>query len=244
MLGTNRDENKLFLFGDPRRVRQILWFIPHLRDERQYNLNAEYVSKMWKAIGADEPASAMQRTQGPSIFVYRFDWDEEPTVLGADLSVMLGAAHGFEIPFVFGHYDLGREGSRIFTAENRLGREALSSAMMSYWTEFAYSGLPGRGRDGRQPEWTPWDGADNAETRFIVLDTAAGGGLRMSSGALTRPSVLNALASDPRLPAPYDRCAILREMAEWSLGLSKEEYAEIGNQTCAKYPLDAYPWRH
>jgi hypothetical protein len=28
----------------------------------------------------------------PNVFVYRFDWHDEPTVLGADLSVILGAA--------------------------------------------------------------------------------------------------------------------------------------------------------
>ena len=49
----------------------------------------------------------MRSTQ-PDVFVYRFDWDEEPKLLGADLQPMLGAAHGFEIPFVFGHLDLGR----------------------------------------------------------------------------------------------------------------------------------------
>ena len=36
---------------------------------------------------------------------YRFDWDEEPTVMFYDLSIALGAAHGLEIAFVFGHDD-------------------------------------------------------------------------------------------------------------------------------------------
>jgi len=156
MLGTNRDENKLFMFGDPARVRRILWIIPRLRNERQYNLSAGYLAKMWKANGADEPAAAMRKTQGPSVFVYRFDWDEEPHVLGADLAVMLGASHGFEIPFVLGHFDLGREGNVIFTKENEPGRTALAGQMMSYWAEFARAGAPGRGRDGQLPEWTAW----------------------------------------------------------------------------------------
>ena len=67
---------------------------------------------------------------------------------------MLGAAHGFEIPFVFGHFDLGRAGNVIFTKENEPGRKALSAQMMSYWAEFAYTGAPGRGRDRQLPEWT------------------------------------------------------------------------------------------
>jgi para-nitrobenzyl esterase len=108
MLGTNLDENKLFMFFQPRWVRRILWIFPQVLDEGRYNVTAEYLSKMWKATGADGPAAALRQTQGPSVYVYRFDWDEEPTRLGADLSMMLGAAHGFEIPFVFGHFNLGR----------------------------------------------------------------------------------------------------------------------------------------
>jgi para-nitrobenzyl esterase len=60
MLGTNRDENKLFMYGDPARVRRILWIFPRLRDERRYNLSAEYMAKSWKANGADEPAALMR----------------------------------------------------------------------------------------------------------------------------------------------------------------------------------------
>ncbi len=117
ILGTTRDENKLFLFADPKRVRRWFWVVPRLRDARHYNLSAEYLAKMWKANGADEPAAAMRATQGPSVFVYRFDWDEEPTILGADLPIMLGAAHGFEIPFVFGHFDLGRRRAQRFAEQ-------------------------------------------------------------------------------------------------------------------------------
>src|SRR5262249_20292618 len=49
MLGTNKDENKLFMFVDPQQVRRYLWFVPRLRDERMYNLSAQYLSAMWKA---------------------------------------------------------------------------------------------------------------------------------------------------------------------------------------------------
>ena len=54
MLGTNRDENKLFMFGDPKHVRRILWIAPRLNDERMYNVTAEYLAKMWKATGGPE----------------------------------------------------------------------------------------------------------------------------------------------------------------------------------------------
>ena len=72
-------------------------------------------------------------------------------MLWTDLSVMLGAAHGLEIPFVFGHFELGEGGNIIFTDANASGRRALSAAMISYWTEFAQDGVPGGGRDGGLP---------------------------------------------------------------------------------------------
>ena len=71
--------------------------IPRLRDAATYQLDAEYLARLWKATGADEPAAALSASQREPVFVYRFDWDEEPTILGTDLPQMLGAAHGFEI---------------------------------------------------------------------------------------------------------------------------------------------------
>ena len=112
--------------------------------------------------------SALAQSQPGRVFAYRFDWDEEPRVLWADLGALIGAAHGLEIPFVFGHWELGRTGRVLFDESNRAGREALSAMMMSYWAEFAYSGDPGRGRDGTLPRWAPWQ--DGGET-YAVLDT-------------------------------------------------------------------------
>lgn len=242
VLGTTRDENKLFMYGDRRWVRRILWIIPRPRDARRYNLVAEYLAKMWKATGADEPAAAMRAAQGPSVFVYRFDWDEEPTVLGADLSILLGAAHAFEIPFVFGHFDLGREGNVIFTKQNQRAREDLAAQMMSYWVEFADRGAPGRGRGGGLPEWTPWDDSAPTAPKAILFDTEAGGGVRMSSESVTEASVLAAVDSDPRLPTQRDKCMVFRELAVWSAGITQEEYPKAGQRGCAEYPFDGYPW--
>jgi para-nitrobenzyl esterase len=238
MLGTNLDENKLFMFFQPRWVRRILWIFPQVLDEDRYNVTAEYLSKMWKATGADGPAAALRQTQGPSVYVYRFDWDEEPTRLGADLSMMLGAAHGFEIPFVFGHFDLGRAGNIIFTDENEPARRRLAQQMMSYWAQFAYAGAPGRGRKGDLPKWVPWDPSGPDAPKFIVLDTPRGGGLRMASDAVSAASVIAHVDADSRLATQRDRCAIYRELARWSRGFDEDDYPTAGRLGCADYPFD------
>ncbi|UCE84707.1 MAG: carboxylesterase family protein [Deltaproteobacteria bacterium] len=238
MLGTNRDENKLFMFFQPRWVRRILWVFPRLVDADRYNVTAEYLSKIWKATGADGPAAVLRQTQGPNVFVYRFDWDEEPTLLGADLSMMLGAAHGFEIPFVFGHFDLGREGNIIFTDANEPARQSLAEQMMSYWAQFAYTGAPGRGRKGDLPKWLPWDPSASDAPKYMVLDTPRSGGLRMSSHTVSEASVIAQVDEDPRLPTQRDRCAVYRELARWSRGFDQADYPTAGKLGCAAYPFD------
>jgi para-nitrobenzyl esterase len=104
----------------------------------------------------------MRRVQGPSVFAYRFDWDEEPSVLGTDLGEMIGAAHVIEVPFVFGHWDLGPNSKRLFDEDNAPARLALSQKMQSYWGRFAWTGSPGRGRDGVQPAWSRRPAAGSA----------------------------------------------------------------------------------
>jgi para-nitrobenzyl esterase len=210
ILGTNRDEAKLFMFASEKHVRRTLG-IPRLRDAEAYEREAAYRSRFWKATGVDEIAAAMRRVQGPSVFAYRFDWDEQPSVFGADLGRMLGAAHALEIPFVFGHWDLGPNTDLIFDDGNAAGRVALSDAMMSYWAEFAWTGAPGRGRDGSLPPWPAWDPTRDDADKYLVLDTAQDGGIRMASETESSAALFAELAKDPGI-GPAERCAILGEL--------------------------------
>ncbi|HEY8515846.1 MAG TPA: carboxylesterase family protein [Candidatus Binatia bacterium] len=235
MAGTNRDENKLFMFASPEWITYRLWILPRFVDEKMYLTHAEYLARMWKAAGADEPASALRRAGGAEAYVYRFDWDEEPTVLGADLSKMLGAAHAFEIPFVFGHFDLGRAGNMIFTDDNLAGREQLADAMMAYWAEFARTGNPGTG-GGQHPQWLPWRGKQT-----MVFDTPADGGVRMEEIVETREKILADVEQDPRLPSRKERCALYRTLVQ-SWHFTAEDYWKVAGGSCASFPLDAYPW--
>ncbi len=150
ILGTNRDESKLFMVASSRYVARFFG-VPRLRDAEQFEREASYRSRFWKAYGVDEPAAAMRRVQGPSVFAYRFDWDEQPSVLGADVGRMLGAAHFMEVPFVFGQWQIGPTLSFVFDQDNAPGRLALSDAMQSYWGEFAWRGGALRAVRGTRP---------------------------------------------------------------------------------------------
>jgi para-nitrobenzyl esterase len=240
MIGTTRHENRLFLFVNPLYVKRWLGIVPSLRDPDLYEATADALAAMWKATGADAPAAAMWRTQ-PRVFVYRFDWDEEPTLLGTDLGRALGASHAFEIPFVFGHWDLGPQGNVIFTEANGPARETLSAQMMSYWAEFARAGDPARGRREDLALWTAWDGRPGGH-KTMILDTQAGGGLRMGSDPVEPAGVLAAVDADPRLETRRERCWVYYELARWSQGLDEERYPTVGREGCAEYPFDGFPW--
>jgi para-nitrobenzyl esterase len=237
MVGTNKDENMLFMFPSPVYVRRWLGVVPRVREPELYLATADAVAAAWKATGADGPAAAMRRTS-PDVFVYRFDWDEEPRVLGTDLASYLGAAHGFEIPFVFGHYDLGRQVNVIFTAANAPAREELAARMMSYWAQFAYAGAPGRGRTGELPEWTAWDPTPGAH-KTMHLDTGDDG-LRMGSDPVTLEAVVASIDTDPRLRTSRDRCWVLRELARRERYVKGADYER--RVECGSYAYDRFPW--
>jgi len=236
MLGTNRDENRLFMFADPRWVTRYFWIVPRLRDEALYVATADLMARQWKATGADQPAAAMRGVED-DVYVYRFDWDEQPRMLGADLSTMLGAAHGFEIPFVFGHFNLGRQADVMWTDANSPGREQLSAAMMEYWVNFARTGRPG---SAAGVEWLAWDPSSPTAPKYVVLDTPAGGGIRMAHDTQTVQGVLDSVASDPRLADARARCTVYHDLAQWARGLRRSDYDALA--ACKEYPFEEYPW--
>jgi len=220
ILGTNRDENKTFQFADPKLVKRWFGVVPRLRDADFYDALSAALSDAWKLSGADAPADALLASGFRDVWVYRWDWDEQPTLLGADLSRMIGAGHGFEIPFVFGHYDLGPRGNVVFTEDNEPGRAELSAAMMSYWAEFARNGDPGRGGTGALPAWTRWTRRGAPGERTMLLDTTAGGGLRMAPDAVRGEEIVAAARADGRLGSGAARCAALRELERRLTGLT------------------------
>ncbi len=223
IFGTNRDEQKIFMFADDRWIKRLFGILPRARDIDLYLATSDTLSQVWAVRGAIEPASARL---APT-YVYRWDWDEEPTVLGTDLSQLIGAAHGLEIPFIFGHFYLGPEGAQLFGGDSEAGRLELSRAMMSYWANFARTGAPGRGGRGDLPHWRHWN-RNAATPELMVLDTDDGNGIRMETGHPTREGIYAALESDPRVDTPERRCRVYQALREWTREIDDETYRERG----------------
>jgi len=228
MMGTNRDEVRLFQLAAGDGVRNLLGIFPRAEDPERYVRDAFYPSAVWKATGADEVAAEWVRLGAPDVWVYRFDWDEEPASFVADMGLLLGAAHGMEIPFVFGRFEFGPLSALIFTDANEPGRRILSESMMAYWAEFAWNGDPGRGRARSLPRWQRWSEASADSPRFMVFDTAADGGLRMSSEAVTRDRIVKQLTDDPLYDSREARCSMMSAATRGGDPWNREHLDEAG----------------
>ncbi len=231
ILGTNRDEPTLFMSRDPRYVDNLFGIFYSLKDEDAYRREVRYSARAWKARGVDELAQFMAASGHPDVYAYRWDWDEEPSALGYNLSVALGAAHALEIAFVFDDFE-GGIGALGYIYPNDENQAALSRSMMSYWAEFAYNGTPGQGRDGAEAPWLAW-GEDGKTS--ILLDTPTDGGIRMDDEVVTSADIKLELMADASLPEGRERCELYVRLFRWQGLFDDGEYRSLG---CAAYPAE------
>ncbi|MDX1693601.1 MAG: carboxylesterase family protein [Ketobacteraceae bacterium] len=187
--GTNRDETKIFMAFNPEFVPGGLPIF--IKDPVYFNLSAYYQSTAWRARAVDEFAAAAAGQNNP-VYTYRFDWDEQPKILWNDVSDTIGAAHAFEIPFVFNTPDIFTvkiASPLVFTPSTAVSRQQLADSMSSYWAEFAYSGNPGFGyADSEAVPWDHWT-ENQEETNIMLFDSTNDGGIRMQSDRVSLDSL-------------------------------------------------------
>ena len=188
IIGTNKDETKLFLYFNPA-FRD--------KDSELYQLVTKYTSLLWKVVGADGLASKMtSHPDQPGIYVYYFLWgsvnDRGESVLPEPFGSHLGAFHSLDVSFFLGN-DFGIEdhleqlaGITIKTEQNRPGRTSLQDAIISCVAQFMRTGDPGTGRPGSNlPRWTAWSNKEG-EPKSILLDATYDAlNIRMSASELT-----------------------------------------------------------
>ncbi len=238
MLGTNRDEQKLFMARDPRYSENFLGVFPRPKDTAQYQRVSDYVSENWKAGAVDEPAKRITANGGKPVYAYRFDWDESPKNWFIDLNELIGASHGLDISFVFGDFTGGISMGPLLDKTNAPGRKALSLTMMDYWTEFAHSGSPGKGRSGQQTQWSAWQASGN---NLMLLDTPADGGARMAEVRTNVVDIKKRIPVDDIIVSQRERCeayaALFLHGYQASDFWDPEEYSALG---CDDFPVGMF----
>lgn len=235
IFGTNRDEYKIFMVMDKEYVNLF-----GVKDQQYYDLIAGYLSDEWKVTGADELAIILRATQGPSVYVYRFDWDEEPSFMSSEMSRLVGAGHAVEIPFVFNNFDVLYPGFSLFFSSSSLpGRTALSDSMSSYWAEFAYSGSPGKGRNNNEIEWKAWNNSPGAD-KFITFDTPQDHGIVMSSQTIRLADLKKRLLAETGIKSQEKLCQIYTRIFGKLKVWNDDEYKKLGEEGCGDYPKEKF----
>jgi len=202
ILGTNKEEAKLFLRLDKTFAswtRDGSLFRDPAKAEL-YNLAAKYQSDGWKVMGVDNIARILKsNAQQPDVYAYQFLWgagDVGKSVISPPFNILLGCCHAAEIDFVFGT-ERTAMGGYFFNQKNRLGRIALSEAIMDYWASFARTGNPNREGSGL-PIWQPWLNAKSAP-KMIILDADFENiKIEMSNKELSNADIEKALKAEPR----------------------------------------------
>ena len=180
LIGMTRDEVKLFpsllvllgapsgrLLTDPQAFAMAYSYDPNaapatkLRDwipasllptktpETGFNARTNLLNAYWFIPGRDSVIAAL-KTQQDTIWTYRFDWDQEP----APFNEIFGAAHAFDLPFIFGNFGPSTWSNFVNTKANEPGRLALSNAMMRSLGAFALKGDPNDAALGTA--WPKW----------------------------------------------------------------------------------------
>ena len=211
ILGSNRDEYRTFLADKPEHARLLFGKLPLLRDRAAYVTESAYLSQAWRSLHVEAPADALLAGGHADVWTYRFDWDEAPAVPFVRPDILLGAAHGMEMAFAFrdtaGELDI----FGVNTPFNRAGREAVARAMGDAWTSFARDGVPSLPDGG---VWTRRALQPGADT--LLIDSPAGGGLRMAAIRQDIETLKQALRQTKDIASGTARCRIYARVFLWS----------------------------
>jgi len=240
--GTNKDENKFFNalnrnfveWGPASGLYKTVGVdeMPlEIIDPDYYDAISFYGSSFWKQRAVDTPARKLIQSGHTDTYAYRFDWDELSTINDMDLSKLIGAAHALEILFVFGTFDSFIVKNFLFGDDAYPAGKKLSDQIQSYWAEFAYTGNPGRGREGNLPLWTSWSNQEG--DKYLVLDSENDKGVFMSDIEYTQDYLLNRIAVDSRLNNK-EKCETLFGLSYGDgNGVSLKKFNEFMNGECA-----------
>lgn len=197
LIGNTRDEGKLFggllpLFGlpagyivdDATRFLMMARFnpdaaatlttadivhaayLPVATPTTGYDARTGLITKLLFEANSQNLLSTLA-TQQPQLWQYRFDWAQE----AYPWNEVYGAAHAFDLAFLFGNFGPSVVGQVIGGNANRAGRLALSNTMMASLGAFMRTGNPNTAALGAS--WSPWPSKLLLDATPTALNTRA-----------------------------------------------------------------------
>jgi len=124
-------------------------YVPSNTPVTGWTAKTTLLSNIFMIPSRDSVLNAL-KTQQPNVWYYQFKWAQEPT----PWNTIYGAAHAFDLPFLFGNFGPSLFSNAIASTANKPGRLALSSAMMAGIGAFARNGDPNNAALGAT--WQAW----------------------------------------------------------------------------------------
>jgi para-nitrobenzyl esterase len=112
-------------------------YLPVNKPVTGFNARTDLLNQIFFIPSRDNVLNALIGQQA-EVWYYRFDWDEEPP----PWKDIYGAAHAFDLPFIFGNFGPSLFSNVANSTANRPGRLELSDAMMKSLGAFAERGDP------------------------------------------------------------------------------------------------------
>ena len=124
-------------------------YLPSSAPTTGWTAKATLLSSVFMIPSRDNVLNTLKARQ-PNVWYYQFNWAQEP----APWNTIYGAAHAFDLPFIFGNFGPSLFSNAANSAANKPGRLALSAAMMATIGAFARNGDPNNAALGTT--WPTW----------------------------------------------------------------------------------------
>lgn len=125
-------------------------YLPVTTPVTGYNAKTALLGNVFMSPSRDNVLNTLVTQQAGKVWHYQFNWAQEPF----PWNEVYGAAHAFDLPFLFGNFGPSVFSNAVNSTANKPGRLALSASMMASLAAFARTGNPNHAALGTN--WQPW----------------------------------------------------------------------------------------
>lgn len=176
------------LVKNPKTFKNRAQFYRLLKKSKEYGSKLQtsfYLERLANKLSIDP--------YHEDFYTYRFKWGEDRRVVGANYARYVGAIHGMDVDFLLGRYKKGEAGTSdsIYTRANLPGRQALTSVMRQYVSNFCHTGNP-NGIDGQgnvPVQWEKWRRVKGSKRIMTFSATRREAKVNMTSRTIDRAKV-------------------------------------------------------